>query len=318
MQKIEFRAMGCQMSAFVDSRSHAAAQALAQVPAWFEEWEQALSRFRPDSELSRLNARGGQAVPVSPTLFAAVGAALEAAHRSQGLVSPTLLPYVEQAGYDRSFERLPAGETAPTMAREAPPTMDAWQAIRLDEARRTVHLPAGTRLDLGGSAKGWAAQQALERLQALGPALVDAGGDIAVSGPQADGRPWPVAVADPLQAQENLGLLMLEKCGVATSGIDYRRWLSGGAWKHHIIDPRTGQPADTDLMSVTVVAGDVLQAETAAKQAMILGSRVAREWLEGRPDLTGILALQDGQVFYTQSEPDEQWSAHVAEDFPRL
>lgn len=315
MQQIEFRAMGCQMSAFVDSWSHAAAQALAQVPTWFEEWEQALSRFRSDSELSRLNARGGQAIPVSPTLFAAVQAALEAARRSQGLVSPTLLPYVEQAGYDRSFERVAEGGNAPLPERQTPPSIDAWRAIRLDETRRTVYLPAGARLDLGGSAKGWAAQQAVERLQALGPALVDAGGDIAVSGPQAGGLPWPVAVADPLQAQENLGMLMLEKCGVATSGIDYRRWLSGGAWKHHIIDPRTGQPAETDLMSVTVVAEDVLQAETAAKQAMILGSRAAREWLDSRPDLTGILALQDGQVFYTQSEPDEQWSAHVAEDF---
>jgi len=311
--------MGCQMSAFVDSQSHAAAQALAQVPAWFEEWEQVLSRFRPSSELCRLNARAGQAVPVSAPLFAVVRAALEAARRSQGLVSPTLLPFVERAGYDRSYELLPAGGVEPQPAQDAPhPRQDAWRAIRLDEARQTVHLPAGARVDLGGTAKGWAAQQAVERLQATGPALVDAGGDIAVSGPQADGRPWPVAVADPLQAQENLGMLMLEKCGVATSGIEYRRWLSDGAWKHHIIDPRTGQPAETDLMSVTVVAEDVLQAETAAKQAMILGSQAAREWLDSRPDLTGILALQDGQVFYTQSEPDELWSAHVAEDFPRL
>lgn len=297
--------MGCQMSAFVDSQSHAAAQALAQVPAWFEEWEQALSRFRPDSELSRLNARDGQAVPASATLFAVIRAALEAARNSQGLVSPTLLPFIQAAGYDRSYELLPAGGAAPTGAGDGAISADAWRGIRLDEQRRTVFLPAGAKLDLGGTAKGWAAQQAVERLKTAGPALVDAGGDIAVSGPQADGRAWPVAVADPLQAQENLGMLMLEKCGVATSGIDYRRWLSGGAWKHHIIDPRTGQPAETDLMSVTVVAEDVLQAESAAKQAMILGSQAAREWLDGRPDLTAILALQDGQVFYTRSEMDD-------------
>ncbi len=314
MQKLTFRAMGCQMTAFIDHEGHSAAQALAQAPLWFEEWEQALSRFRPSSELNQLNARDGQVTPVSATLFSVIRAALDAAQRSTGLVTPTLLQSIERAGYDQSFDQLRQAQNAPGRgsavleALAVAPVLHAWEKIRLDETHRAVFLPEGVKLDLGGTAKGWAAQQAMQRLQEYGPALVDAGGDIAVSGAQADGRPWPVAVADPLQVQENLGVLMLESCGVATSGIDYRRWFRDGAWKHHIIDPRTGEPAETDLMSVTVVAGDVLLAETAAKQVMILGSQAGQDWLERNPELSAVLALQDGQVFYTHPSPDDLWS----------
>jgi thiamine biosynthesis lipoprotein len=320
MQKIEFRAMGCQMSAFVDHEGHDAAQALAKVPGWFETWEQSLSRFRPTSELNQINARSGQTVTVSPILFQAVSAALEAARWSGGLVSPTLLQPILDAGYDRSFEQL---QTPParakddlstlalktsTLAMDVPPlTAGGWQEIRLDQTHQTVTLPPGVKLDLGGTAKGWAAQQAVERLKAYGPVLVDAGGDIAVSGPRMDGSLWPVEIADPLGIQESLGILNLGTCGVATSGVDFHRWFQNGVWKHHIIDPRTGEPADTDLMSVTVVASNVLHAETAAKQVLILGSQAGLDWLTDSLDLTAVLALQDGRVLFTPTDQEDGW-----------
>jgi thiamine biosynthesis lipoprotein len=136
---------------------------------------------------------------------------------------------------------------------------------------------------------------------------MDAGGDIAVSDQMADGHPWPVAIADPLDVQESLDLLALRSGGVATSGIDYRRWQKDGAWKHHIIDPRTGEPAQTDLMSVTIAAPDVLHAEAAAKTVLILGSQAGLDWLENQPELGGLLALQDGRVLYSSWMPHYLW-----------
>jgi thiamine biosynthesis lipoprotein len=154
-------------------------------------------------------------------------------------------------------------------------------------------------LDFGGSAKGWAAYQAMKRLQAEGPTLVNAGGDIAISGARADGSPWLIGVANPFQPEENMETLLLKGGGVATSGKDRRRWTRNGVLQHHIIDPSTNQPAETDLLTVTVVAPDVMEAEAAAKAAFILGSRVGMEWIEVRRRFAALFILDDGQVLYS-------------------
>lgn len=313
MQKIEFRAMGCQMAAFVDDPGLPAARALAQTPADFEEWEQAISRFRPDSDLNKLNASAGTFHPVSPILWDVIHSALSAARWTGGLVNPCILNALEHAGYDRSFDLVRTGlpvpeNRLPSETKEGSAiSPDAWRDIALDEKRRAVRLPEGVRLDLGGVGKGWAAWQAARRLNAFGPALVDAGGDIAVSSSRADGSPWPVAIADPLEMQESLGILALRECGVATSGIDYRRWLRNGSWKHHIIDPRSGEPAQTDLLSVTIIAPEALQAEAAAKAVLILGSRDGLTWLENQAEICGLLVFQDGRVISSRGFENELW-----------
>jgi len=295
MLKIEFRAMGCHMAAFVDNESSQAARALEQVPGWFEEWEQALSRFRPESELCALNASAGKAFRASEVLFTVIQTALDGARASSGLVLPTLLEPLEKAGYNRSFEQI-VGEGDDRPQEQASSRYIPWEEIRLDETRMEIHLPLGMRLDLGGVAKGWAAQAACLRLGVLGPALVDAGGDIAISAERTGGGPWTVAVADPLQASEQLALLGLGRCGVATSGIDFRRWRKDGRWNHHIIDPRTLEPAETDLFSVTVVAADAVRAEVAAKVVLILGGEAGLRWLEAHAEFSALLAFQDGRV----------------------
>ncbi len=293
MQQLSFRAMGCQMLAVVDMPGQPALERLNAVPGWFAEWEQHLSRFRPDSELARLNG-AGRPMRVSAVLWQVLQAAVQAARQSDGLVRPTLLGALEAAGYDRSFEAL-----APGAARTAPAQAD-WRAIGLNQRARTVALPAGARIDLGGIAKGWAADQAARRLAAAGPALVDAGGDIAVSGPMADSAAWPIAIENPLAPGNSLGILQLARGGVATSGRDYRRWQQEGRWQHHIIDPRTGQPAETDVLAATVVAPDCVSAEAAAKTALIVGGASGLAWIEARPNLAGLLVLEDGQVLYSR------------------
>jgi thiamine biosynthesis lipoprotein len=304
MQRLEFRAMGCQMLAIVDSASGQATQALAQVPTAFAVWEQALSRFREDSELSRLNRSAGRRVTVSTILWEVVQAALRAAHDSDGLAVPTLLDALEAAGYDRTFEAL-----GPS-ARQIAPTQTAdWRTIECDPRTRSIYLPAGTRLDLGGIVKGWGAERAARALSAYGPALVDAGGDIAVSGAMADGQSWPVAIASPLGIEseaENL-LLIINAGGVATSGRDYRRWLQAGRWQHHILDPRSGRPAETDVLSATVIAPTAVEAEVAAKASLILGSRDGLAWLEARPTLAGLLILEDGRALHSRRLRDCLW-----------
>ena len=293
MLTLPFLAMGCQMLAVLDRDDARATERLARVPAWFAVWERHLSRFRTDSELSRLALADGQAVRVSPTLAAVLSVALESAELSGGLVTPTLLTALEKAGYDRSFSDLAPEQPARPIL---PPTSVDWRQIHLDRSRRQVTLPRGLRLDLGGTAKGWAANEAMRRLSRVGPVLIDAGGDIAISGAMADGGPWTITIASPFSETEQLGMLQLASGAVATSGRDYRRWRQGGRMQHHLIDPRTGRPAETDLLTVTVVAATCSLAETAAKVALILGSREGLAWIEARTGLAGLLVLEDGRV----------------------
>jgi FAD:protein FMN transferase len=305
MRKIEFYAMGSQMSALLETYSLAGEEALEQVPAWFEEWEQALSRFRPDSELSVLNDSPGFPVPVSETLWGALQAARKAHQRSQGVVTPTILSALERAGYDRSFEQIGEGP-APGSGR-ALPSAQSLDQVAFDPVKRTVLLPVGVHLDLGGIGKGWAAQRAMQRLSAFGPALVDASGDLAISAPLIEGQPWQVGVSDPFDSERDLAMLGLGRCGVATSGRDVHRWFKDGAWQHHIINPRTGRPAETGIISATVLAPDALQSEMAAKMVLILGSREGLRWLEEQPEMEGLFVLENHETVETSGFDAYRW-----------
>ncbi|MCL4395647.1 MAG: FAD:protein FMN transferase [Chloroflexi bacterium] len=308
MQRIEFRAMGCQMIALVDSDEAPAAGAVALVPAWFERWESSLSRFRPESELSRLNRQSGQVVPIGDVMFLVLQCSLDAAHASGGVVTPAVLDALQAAGYDRSFESLDADRSLSA----GPAPAGDWRAIELDPIAQTVRVPAGMHLDLGGIAKGWAADQAVRRLSAYGPALVDAGGDISVSGALANGQRWPIAVANPLRPESDLALLMVREGGVATSGRDYRRWYHNGAPAHHIVDPDTGEPAITDVLAASVIAPTARQAEMAAKVAFILGGERGIAWLDQRDEFAGLLVRETGETVRSRRFDDYVWSESLA------
>ena len=299
----EFKAMGCRMTAIVESEH--TPELLQLVPNWFEEWEQCLSRFRPNSELNHLNQSAGWPVQVSETLWQVFQVALEAEKSSSGLVTPTILKALIAAGYDRSFDMLPPQlDTAPGGGW---PTAGTLAEVSWDSATRSICLPADVQLDFGGVAKGWAAEQAAKRLAGAGAALVSAGGDIAICAEPATGTLWPIGVDDPFHPGETLEILMLTHGGVATSGTDYRRWQQGGRWNHHIIDPRTGQPAQTDVLSATVIAPNAIEAETAAKMALLLGSECAMRWLATKPELAGLLVLENGNQLYTHQMEEFLW-----------
>jgi thiamine biosynthesis lipoprotein len=303
--KLEFKAMGCQMLAAMENPPSQAKDLLAQVPGWFEAWEACLSRFRPGSELNQLNCSSGTEMQVSETLWSVFEASMLAHEQSEGLVTPTLLEALIAAGYDQSFDQV---AVKPGPASSAGPRIYSSQAIEFWPESRSIRLPQGMHLDFGGVAKGWAADQAMKRLQSYGPALVDAGGDIAASGLLEEGQSWLVGIENPLDSEASLGTLGLGRCGVATSGRDYRRWKQAGAWKHHIIDPRTGEPAETDVLSATIIAPTISEAEMAAKAVLILGSQMGLDWLDAHPAYAGMLVAENGQVIYGPSFENYLWS----------
>jgi thiamine biosynthesis lipoprotein len=284
-----FRAMGCLVNAQVQTEADGAAL-LKALPERFDALEDCLSRFRPQSELMRLNAQAGAWVSVSETLFANIAAAKQAARLTDGLFNPLVLPAMLANGYDRSFEQI----RSPVVA--APQPAPDWRGIQLDANMRRVLLPEGSALDLGGVAKGWTAQTVANELGAYGPALVDIGGDIAASGAPDGATGWEVEIGS-----TGYHIALKDAC-VVTSGADFRHWQSSdGRAYHHLVDPRTGQPAQSDVISATVVHHSGAATEAYAKALLIRGSVAGLDWLNTQWGAAGLVACQDGSVKATSS-----------------
>lgn len=300
VHRLNFRAMGTEMLVCVDNGSEIPPIELAEVPGWFEEWENVLSRFRVDSELTRLNRVSDQLFPVSETLWDVFQSALFAEKYTDGLVTPTIATAVIESGYDRDFSLL-AGQNLSLFESE-PPIVRSLDSVTWNESTRSICLPEDVQLDFGGIAKGWAAEQAVERLKHLGSALMNCGGDIFLSGPLLDGNPWEIGIHKPFDRSSGyIGMMYFNQCcGVATSATDRRRWMQGGFMRHHIIDPHTGLPAESDVVSATIVAPTAVEAETAAKSVLIRGGAEGLAWLESNPNLAGLIILENGTILYSQ------------------
>jgi thiamine biosynthesis lipoprotein len=290
IRKIEFKAMGSQMMAALDSEDEEAELALGLVPSWFEKWEQSLSRFRSDSELSQLNRSGEKPFLASETLMSVLKLSLEIEMRSNGWVTPVVLNALETAGYTMDFNEF--NHSTIQTNKEFSSSPDITE-IMVDEGNNLIILPKGLRLDFGGVAKGWAAQQVILKLKKFGPALMDAGGDIMTSSAMMDGSPWPISVADPTDPDHDLEVLQLAGIGVATSGQDYRTWNVNGNRMHHLIDIRTGRPAKSDVLTATVLAPNVIEAEMAAKMVLLMGSDEGLNWLENQASFAGLVVKMD-------------------------
>jgi thiamine biosynthesis lipoprotein len=284
MRRESFTAMGTTITVLAPD-AHGS-RAVEATRALFDEWERALSRFLPESELSRLNAQAGAPVEVSPLLWDVLASALHAARATDGRYDPTLLRQMLAIGYDRTIEEVRRGVPTPAPrgknARETPVTHVTqaggdWRRIWLDPARRLVTLPEGAGLDFGGIAKGMAVDAALDHLSALNltPALVNAGGDLAVAGQPPGQSDWPIAVP----GLDRHWTIPLRQGAIATSTVMRRNWRQGDVARHHLIDPTTGEPARSDLLSVTVVAPRCRQAEVGAKVALLLGAEAGARFL---------------------------------------
>jgi thiamine biosynthesis lipoprotein len=226
--------------------------------------EAACSRFRPDSELSRLPA-DGEPAPVSALCAELVGVALLAAERTDGDVDPTLGVALVAAGYDRDFALLGDGPAAPQTAARLP----GWRRVRVADGSLT--LPPGTRLDLGATAKAWTADRAAAEIAATcgTGVLVALGGDIATAGPAPDGG-WQVLVQDG-PGEPRADVALPAGAALATSSTVSRTWRHAGRPAHHLLDPRTGAPADPVWRTVSAVAGSCVEANTLTTAAVVRG-----------------------------------------------
>jgi thiamine biosynthesis lipoprotein len=256
-----------------------------------------LTRFDAGSELSRLNRDPRHEVPVSPLLAEALEAAVAAAEMSGGLVDPTLGGEIERVGY--ATTRVGAAPqplaqalaAAPARKPARPQPRAAWRAIEVDARTGVVRRPAGLRVDLGGTAKGLAADRAAKRLTVFASFAVDAGGDLRLGGTA--GVPRLVVVENPLTggvAHE----LRLAGGAVATSGIGRNLWRTGGGYAHHLLDPATGRAAWTGVVQATALAATAAAAEMIAKSALLSGPDCGAAVLKGASG--GVLVLDDGTV----------------------
>jgi thiamine biosynthesis lipoprotein len=311
--------------------------ALGACVAWLREVERRLTRFNAESELSLLNQQVGRWCDVSDLLFEAVREALAAALASDGLFDPALLPHLEALGYDRDFSLLPRQptDTAAEGARAAPP-LGRWREIRLDPKGRRIRLPPGVRLDLGGIAKGWAADRAVKRLLHRVPdVLVNVGGDMRLRGGPKPGESWAVGIGDLDDQGSSAGskhraIITFAHGGLVTSGATGRWWYHQGKRQHHILDPRTGRPAplwlrtgdpetsEADaghlIATATALAPTAARAEVAAKVALLRGypdalHAVERAWageaeLKADRGVALLLILGSGEVVVSANMQD--------------
>jgi FAD:protein FMN transferase len=256
-----------------------------RVSARVAAWANRLSRHVSTSELATLNADPRPSVSVGRTMAAALSAGLDASELTDGLVDISLLD--ARLAAEGLLTRSPTRSTP-----------SAWSLTPGPRRRAVVRRPLGVRFDLGGVAKGWLADRAIELLPRWPDAVIDADGDLAVR--CAPGRYWVVAVDDPRADDASLALLHLSaqrgasstQWGVATSGTSVHRWRRAGELRHHLIDPRTGAPAVTDIVQATVVSGSALRAEALAKATVISGSVEGLARLE-RTGVHGAVILTD-------------------------
>ncbi len=319
MQYQQFRAMNSDILLAAEGAADSLALGFKLTRDFVAASEARFTRFTNTSELSRLNRAAGAWFQASPELFDVVQQACAFAAETAGLFDPTMLAALEAAGYDRSMDEIRAagirmddtrtqsvartqsaahtqGVAAPSRSGHA--TRSAFRAIQLDEINQAVHLPLGARIDLGGIAKGWIAEQAALLLSDYAEACaVSAGGDLFMVGLPTDEVSWTIGLEDPRDPDRDLTTLQVGPGAVATSSIAKRRWQQGRQQQHHIIDPRTGVPADTDWLSVSVIAPHATLAEVYAKALLIGGSRGAADIAAQRPEITYIAVDAAGRIW---------------------
>lgn len=243
-----------------------------EAKSWFEYAEQRFSRFRPDSELSRLNRQGGQLSLISESMLEVLQLAEVYRKLTDGILSPLMGRPLQELGYTHSFTEV-AKRTVPLEIQ--PHRLDFPGNLLLDPAMKSVRLPAEAQLDLGGLVKSWTVRRLADWLQTsrgIERGMINAGGDLIVWGEAGDSRPvWSIWIQNPLQPAENVGYVELNHGSAATSGKGGRSWRTDRGVKHHLIDPRTMNSAQSNVLQCTVIGPDPVQCEVWSKVICIMG-----------------------------------------------
>ncbi len=292
-----FRAMNSDIVLLAEGDAAQAEAGFAAARTFIEASERRFTRFSEDSELSSLNRSAGQWFRASLDFFDVIKEALVYFHKTDGLFDPSILPSLRQAGYVQSMDEIRRLGAAPQPASHRPASSATFAAIELNEADASIRLPTRMQIDLGGIAKGWIAERAARLLSHYASACaVSAGGDMFLIG-YPDGQDfWEVGLEDPRDPQTDLVVLDLQPGAIATSSVLKRAWKQGEISRHHLIDPRTGEPAQVSWLSVTVLAPHAAAAETFAK-AFLIADEAETKWLgEQNPELTVLAVDRDGNL----------------------
>jgi thiamine biosynthesis lipoprotein ApbE len=298
---VRFAALGTTAAMLVADPA-ATADAEAVLRSEIDAVDRACSRFRADSDLTAINDGAGRPVTVTALAVEAVNVALRAARLTDGAVDPTVGAALQVLGYDRDFAEVrPSGPPLRLSVRPAP----GWRLVRVDARAGTVTVPRGVSLDLGATAKALCADRAARAIaeRTGSGVLVGLGGDLATSGSAPPGG-WPVRVADVHSAGPDAPGqdIALRTGGLATSGTAARRWKRGGQALHHLVDPRTGRPAEEFWRTASVAAASCVDANIASTAAIVLGA-AAPQWLAER-NLPARLVAPDGTVTLVAGWPD--------------
>ncbi len=303
MSHDEFRAWGTEVLLLVD---HPEADFVEIAHQEIAAMDLACSRFRPDSELSRLNRARGRAVGVSPLFMEAVQTALWAARVTDGAVDPTVGEALDAIGYDRDIDEVRAADESLPIGRPSP--VPGWDVVDVDTARSEVRLPPDVRLDLGATAKALTVDRVARRVADVSGAgtLFSIGGDIRVEG-AAPGGGWVLGVTeDPGHGQTDPDcVICVTEGGVATSGTTTRSWRRSSRQLHHIVDPTTGWPARGVWRLVTICAASCVDANAAATAAVVWGD--GAPWRIGQLGLSARFAHNDGTTFAVGGWPRTEW-----------
>lgn len=258
------------------------------------------SRFRNDSDLVRANASAGSWTNVDPLLVQAIAAAMDAAAQTDGLVDPTLGHSLEAVGYDRDIALIPAASADPAGI-PLPARVGAWREILLDP-EGAVRVPRGCALDLGATAKAFAADLIAQSIAAESDStvVISLGGDLAVAGPGG----WPVAISETIDDFGDPEIVHLPYGGLATSSTVARRWIRGGVIRHHLLDPLTGEPTRGPWRTVSATGATCVAANTASTAAIVMGDK-AVGWLTAR-DIPARLVDTQGRIVHTTRWPEPE------------
>jgi thiamine biosynthesis lipoprotein len=276
MESSRFRLMNTDILLAARGSPARIAQGFDEAQQFMRASESRFSRFSDQSELSELNRSAGKPFQASPDLFSVLVLAQRFFQQTRGLFDPSILPDLVRAGYDRSMDLIQQKGSVPILESWLEGGNPSFSNMELDERRGMVLLPTGMALDLGGIAKGWIAEHAALLLSEFSTACaVNAGGDMFLVGHPDEAEQWLVAIENPVQPEEDLTTIRVDPGAVATSAVTKRVWRQGQKDRHHLIDPRTGEPAQTNWLSVTVIAAHTCEAEVFAKALLIGGPQEA-------------------------------------------
>ena len=295
IRSIEFRAMNTSVTLAAEGQGAVAGFYATRL--FIDQCEQRFSRFLPASELSELNRSAGEWLQISEDLMDLLQISMKYYQETEGLFDPSILPDLQRAGYDRSFDEIHTRGTVAVFPASNRKSRPAFSDLQLDRANRRARLPRGMQVDLGGVAKGWIVKKAALLLHRHAEVCaVSAGGDMLFIGQPLDGALWTVYLEDPRNTAEMLAQLRSRAGAVATSSIMKRSWQYGDKVRHHLIDPRTGEPAKSDWLSVTVICPDVIAAEVYAKAILIAGESGFSDLLQPKPEITFIAVDLQGNL----------------------